>query len=113
MRQIVERLDLAGVFTPEQIDAIARGAPVRLELLAALDRAGAPLMAGTDCPGCGLIPGRSLLQELELYVEAGLSPYRALQTATSEPARFLGKSDEWGQLATRLLCISPCQEPQQ
>jgi imidazolonepropionase-like amidohydrolase len=56
-------------------------------------------MAGSDCPGCGLVPGESLLQELDLYVEAGLTPCRALRAATVDAARFLGLGDELGTLA--------------
>jgi imidazolonepropionase-like amidohydrolase len=60
-------------------------------MVKALDDAGAGLLAGSDCPGCRLVPGHSVLRELELLVEAGLSPWRALRTATVNPAIFLGK----------------------
>jgi imidazolonepropionase-like amidohydrolase len=62
----------------------ARGAMVK-----ALDDVGAGLLAGSDCPACKLVPGRSLLRELELMVDAGLSPWRALRTATVSVAEFL------------------------
>lgn len=70
------------------MDFEARGA-----MLKALDDVGAGLMAGSDCPGCRLVPGRSLLRELELMVNAGLSPWRALRTATVSAAQFLGDED--------------------
>ena len=38
------------------------------------------------------------LQELELLVEAGLTPAEALQTATINPARFLGATDSLGSV---------------
>ena len=88
------------VLKPEFLQAIESGRYRRYELLSALDRAGAPLMAGSDCPGCGLVPGQSLLDELDLYVEAGLTPRRALRAATVDAARFLGLSDELGTLST-------------
>ena len=90
--------DLRKLFTPAQLAAIRGGMEQRFELLAALDRAGAPLMAGSDCPGCSLMPGRSLHDELRLYVEAGLSPLRALRAATLDAARFLGLDAELGTL---------------
>ncbi len=90
--------DTRSVFTPEFLQAIDAGRYRRFELLSALDRAGAPLMAGSDCPGCGLVPGRALLDELDLYVEAGLSPRRALRAATADAARFLGLGGELGTL---------------
>jgi imidazolonepropionase-like amidohydrolase len=62
-----------------------------------LHRAGAPLLAGTDA-GIDIVPaGASLVEELELFVAAGLSPYEALRTATADAARFLGLD---GQLGT-------------
>jgi imidazolonepropionase-like amidohydrolase len=76
----------------------------RLATVAAMDEAGVRLLAGTDCVGPGLFPGFSLHVELELLVAAGLTPMRALQCATLEPARFLGREQlagtvEQGRLA--------------
>lgn len=69
-------------------------------LAGALHRAGVPLLAGTDAFGFILVPpGPTLHAELEILVEAGLSPYEALRTATVEPARFLGRADEFGMIA--------------
>ena len=91
--------DTRSVFKPEFRQAIEAGRYRRYELLSALDRAGAPLMAGSDCPGCALVPGESLLNELDLYVEAGLTPLRALRAATCDAARFLGLGNELGTLS--------------
>jgi len=68
-------------------------------MVAALDRAGAKLMPGSDCPACGLVPGESLLRELELFVAAGISPLRALQCATIDAVEFLGVGHEQGRVA--------------
>ena len=46
-----------------------------------------------------IIPGISLHDELELMVEAGLTPYQALQTATVNAARALGEEDRVGRIA--------------
>jgi hypothetical protein len=73
------------------------------ELTAALHRAGVPLLAGTDAYGFVLIPpGQSLHAELEILVAAGISPYHALRSATVEPARFLGREQEFGRVAPGL-----------
>lgn len=85
------------------VQRIRAGLERRLEFIAALDRAGARLMAGSDCPGCALVPGRSLHEELALFVAAGLSPWRALRTATTDAATFLGRSGELGRLAPGML----------
>lgn len=64
-------------------------------MVKALFDAGVPIVAGTD----GAVPGVSLLRALELYVEAGLTPMQALQTATVVPARALGLEAELGTVA--------------
>ena len=58
-----------------------------------LYEAGVPLLAGSDTVMPFVYPGSSLHEELALMVEAGLPPLAALQTATRNPARFLGHDD--------------------
>ncbi len=65
----------------------------------ALERAGVPLLAGTDLGNPLLAPGYSLHQELALLVDAGLTPLAALRTATLNPARFLQATDSLGTVA--------------
>lgn len=60
--------------------------------------AGVPLIAGTDAGIFTNIPGSALTRELELLVEAGLTPYEALQAATVTPAPVLG-FERAGQIA--------------
>ena len=43
-----------------------------------------------------MVPGFSLHQELRRFVDAGFTPLEALQTATINPARFLGKLADFG-----------------
>lgn len=50
---------------------------------------GVQLLAGTDVGTAYTYPGFSLHEELRLLVEAGLTPREALQTATTNAARFL------------------------
>ena len=58
--------------------------------------AGGNVVAGTDSP---IIPyGFSLHIELECYVEGGLTPFQALQTATINAARSLGVEDDLGTI---------------
>ena len=61
--------------------------------------AGIPILAGTDVGNPFVVPGWSLHRELELLVEAGLSPLEALQAATLNPARFLEATDSLGTVA--------------
>jgi Amidohydrolase family len=69
--------------------------------IAALRRAGVPILAGTDAPAPGLAHGLSLHHELELLVSSGLTPLAALASATSEPARAFGFHDR-GRIAEGL-----------
>lgn len=71
-----------------------------LEMVGAMHHAGVPFLAGTDAaPGIYVMPGFSLHDELANFVEAGFTPMEALQTATSNPARFLGAEDRFGAIA--------------
>ena len=58
-----------------------------------LAKAGVAITAGTDAPLGGLRFGDGLHRELELLVEAGLSPMEAIQAATIHPARILRRAD--------------------
>ena len=69
-----------------------------MEVVAAMRRAGVELLAGTDVGIPSIYPGFSLHDELTLLVEAGLSPMEALQTATRNPAKFLGQLDSLGTI---------------
>ncbi|HYG29014.1 MAG TPA: amidohydrolase family protein [Allosphingosinicella sp.] len=57
--------------------------------------AGAPFLAGCDA----MVPGFCLHDELEWLTRAGFSPLEALQTATINPARFLGREATDGTIA--------------
>ncbi|SOD51072.1 amidohydrolase family protein [Pseudoxanthomonas wuyuanensis] len=57
-------------------------------------RAGVPLVAGTD-----ELPGFTLQRELELYVQAGLTPAQALQVATWNGAKYSGTLADSGSIA--------------
>jgi len=60
----------------------------RLEVVKGLAQSGVPILAGTDAPLPNSIPGFGMHAELETLVRSGLSPWRALRTATAEPARY-------------------------
>ena len=61
--------------------------------------AGIPVGLGTDA-GNPLTPhGPAALHELELYVEAGLTPAQALQCGTLRSAQILGVGEEFGSLS--------------
>jgi hypothetical protein len=70
-----------------------------LDVVRALHSASVPFLAGTDTPaGVDVTPGISLHLELQRFVAAGFTPLEALQTATINPARFLGKLSDYGSV---------------
>ncbi|MGH3885455.1 MAG: amidohydrolase family protein [Pseudonocardiaceae bacterium] len=71
----------------------------QLALVGAMNQAGVGLLAGTDALNPFCFPGFSLHDELELLVEAGLTPMQALQTATRNPAEYQGDLDRAGTIA--------------
>jgi len=56
------------------------------------------IIAGTDTPIGFLTPGYSLHKELQLLVEAGLTPIEALKAATIIPAEFFNLESEIGTI---------------
>ena len=80
-------------------DAVVAHTARNIEILSALlfemHEAGVPLLLGTDLFGA-VVPGFSLHQELELMVDAGLTPYEALRTGTVNVAAYLGEADSAG-----------------
>jgi hypothetical protein len=75
----------------------AQGRPVHAELLTLAQQQlkqavalGVPILAGTDTPDSFVFAGSGLIDELELYTQAGLTPLQALQSATLWPAQYAG-----------------------
>ena len=82
--------------TPERSALYKKMFQQRLEVILAMHRAGVKMLAATDAVVWYVFPGFSLHDELELFVQAGLSPMEALQTATRNPAIYLGLIDTIG-----------------
>lgn len=62
-----------------------------VEFVGRMYKAGVPIVAGTDG-----MPGFTLQRELELYVQAGMTPAQALQVATLNGARYTRTSRDRG-----------------
>jgi imidazolonepropionase-like amidohydrolase len=69
-------------------------------LLPILQQEGVSIIAGTDAGFLNSYdyPGQALHDEIGLYVNYGLTPVQALQTAVINGPRFLGKQDRYGAL---------------
>lgn len=69
---------------------------LRNKMVKALHAAGAKLLVGPDSPQFFLVPGFATHRELQSFVEAGLTPYAALEAATRNPAEYLKGAGEFG-----------------
>ena len=72
---------------------VKRFLEVRRALISGLHDAGVGVLLGSDAPQVFNVPGFSMHQELEIYVDAGLSTWAALATGTTNVAGYLGDSD--------------------
>jgi imidazolonepropionase-like amidohydrolase len=70
----------------------------QITLVGMMHKAGVKIMAGSDFSDWAIVPGVDLHNELALLVEAGFTPLEALQAATLNPAKFLGKTDTYGTI---------------
>lgn len=67
----------------------------QMRMIGAMKKAGVGLLAGTDVSSEPYVfAGSSVHDEMALFVKAGLTPLEALQTATINPLRYLGRTSE-------------------
>jgi imidazolonepropionase-like amidohydrolase len=81
------------------VDAASAFVTTQTENLRRLRAAGVPLIAGSDAGNLAVFHGPGLQRELELLVQAGLTPQEALSAATLAPARLLGVEGRHGRVA--------------
>ena len=86
---------------PARPEAPPRSYDAARETVRQLHAAGVPILAGSDAPNPGTAHGVSMHREMELLVEAGLTPTEALRSATSVPARAFSLADR-GRVAPGL-----------
>lgn len=85
--------------TTGDLAAVPKLVAVGMKVIKALHDGGARLLLGTDTLNPFVVPGFSIHEELQNFVEAGLTPYQALKAGTSDAAEFLKKQDEFGTVA--------------
>jgi imidazolonepropionase-like amidohydrolase len=90
------RVDQRQPTSPEVIASRKRLFQKELEVVGSMNSSRVKLLAGTDTPNPYCFPRFSLHDELGFMVAAGLTPFEALQTATINPAEFLGLSKTLG-----------------
>jgi imidazolonepropionase-like amidohydrolase len=70
-----------------------------VQMVKGMNKAGIPLMVGTDllCPG--LIPGFSVHEEMAIWQEAGIPAADVLRSATIVPAQFMDLGERLGSVS--------------
>jgi imidazolonepropionase-like amidohydrolase len=83
--------------SPERLAALKKLVKKYHEVVGAMQRSEVKLMTGSDFGANPLLfPGWGVHDEMALLVKAGLTPMQALQTATRNPAIFLGLDKSTG-----------------
>jgi imidazolonepropionase-like amidohydrolase len=90
---------VTGRMSPEDFARLAEGEKVRNRLIKMLYDNGERLLVGTDTPNAFVLPGFSVMEELQNFVDAGLTPFQALKASTKDAAEFIGKSGEFGTVS--------------
>lgn len=83
---------------PPSAERRARYVEARDRMVRAIWQAGGRILAGSDSPEFFLLYGWTLHRELESLVDAGLTPWAALEAATRNPAEWLGTLAESGTI---------------
>lgn len=86
--------------TTDRVAYVDKIADFNSRLVKVFKEAGVPMVAGADSGVSGVVWGFSLHDELELLVQAGLTPQEALTSSTRLPATWLGIDDKIGTVET-------------
>ncbi|HEX5962529.1 MAG TPA: amidohydrolase family protein [Gemmatimonadales bacterium] len=84
--------------TGSTAESARRVMDTRRKLIKALHQGRAGLLLGSDAPQIYNVPGFSTHRELKSLVEAGLTPYQALETGTRNVAVFFGTLPKTGTI---------------
>jgi imidazolonepropionase-like amidohydrolase len=70
-----------------------------VQMVKEMNKAGIPLMVGTDLMCPGIIPGYSVHEEMAIWQEAGIPAADVLRSATLVPAQFMGLGERLGSVS--------------
>ncbi|WP_175544839.1 metal-dependent hydrolase family protein [Roseovarius azorensis] len=82
---------------PEGIEKMKLAREIKMRNIQRAMEAGVKVAMGTDASG-NLCPFGQNARELEIYVEMGMTPVRALETATVRAAEALGRAEVTGRI---------------
>lgn len=98
--EYVKRLERVKNETPEQMRERKQNYQFNISQLTHYQNAGITILAGSDGAVLNALvyPAQSLIQELQIFQDAGLQPIDILRSATINGARFLKKDKEMGSI---------------
>jgi len=73
---------------------------IRKKLLSEMDRQGVTFLLGSDAPQVMNVPGFSLHHEMRDMSDAGIPPYKILESGTIGPAKYFGAEGQYGTIQT-------------
>lgn len=90
---------------PNVLNLIDNTQKRQFEIVNLLNKQGVSILAGTDVANSNpfTYAGFSLQDELQNFVDAGLSPHESLKTATLNAAKFINRSDSLGLVKSGFL----------
>lgn len=91
MREAFAKQKQSTLGQPVPLSERQRYLELRNKVVVALHAAGAKLLVGPDSPQFFLVPGFGTHREIQSFVEAGLSPYQAIEAATRNPAEYFAE----------------------
>jgi imidazolonepropionase-like amidohydrolase len=101
MPEQYDRSNRYGIYGPEERAEWAKTLKLMQEVTRRFYRAGGFLIMGADSQAAapdGALPGWSMHQELELFVQAGLTPMEVIQVATLNNAKIMARDKDLGTL---------------
>ncbi len=95
------RVDRANKASPEAVQVRKEKYRKLLSLLPLIKKSGMTIIAGTDAGFLNsyIYPGFALHDELEIYVEGGLTPLEALRTSVVNGPEYFGLSEKYGSVS--------------
>jgi imidazolonepropionase-like amidohydrolase len=92
----VESIHAAPDFDPEAARQLVAN---RMRILRELHEGGVGILAGTDAPQVFSVPGFSMHREMQRMVDAGMTPYEVVRSATRNVGEYFSNEDDFGTIA--------------
>jgi hypothetical protein len=94
--QTLQQYERYAKYDPERLEHVREGYKKIQDFIRRFVKAGGIIRAGSD-PNNGM-PGLGVLQEMVLFVEAGLTPMQAIQAGTINVAKAFRKDKDFGSV---------------